>query len=258
MNISIFYIATMLVFGGLLFILISLVKIKYKSITIEAIEGNDRYFFVIGIFLLFFGIYLTVIDSGSTLPTQKEVTPSIKINYDSDTAHIVENITGTAKNIPERHELWILVYAYPAHKYYPISKADVQDGEWSVPVYIGINDNVGYKFDIMAVLADQEARAKLASYVIKCKQNNDWPGLYRIPDGVQVYDKIIVVREPAEAPTSMHVQIPTPTSTKAPDLHQIFTDIISILGLFVAIYGAYITHQEHKEKRRRSTKQRRP
>jgi hypothetical protein len=121
--------------------------------------------------------------------------PKIKINYSSDMAQINENITGTAENIPDGYELWILVYPHEANKYYPQSQqANIQNGNWSIPVYIGVKDNVGDKFDIVAVLADKEARAEFTSYMIKCERIDNWPGMDKIPAGAKEYDRIIVVR----------------------------------------------------------------
>jgi hypothetical protein len=72
---------------------------------------------------------------------QVGIIPEIKIkSYTLDTAHILKNITGTAKNIPQGYELWILVYSTEKNKYYPISKADIQNGEWTIPGNICIKD----------------------------------------------------------------------------------------------------------------------
>jgi hypothetical protein len=118
----------------------------------------------------------------------------VKIKFNLDTAHIQENIAGTA-NVPEGYELWILVYSHEAKKYYPQNgQVNIQNGEWSVAVSIGSDDSEGEKFDIMAVLADKEARAELTSYIVNCKKIDNWDGMSEIPNGAKVYDKITIVR----------------------------------------------------------------
>jgi PKD repeat protein len=121
--------------------------------------------------------------------------PVIKILYSLKTAHIQQTITGTAKNIPNGYNLWILVYPYPAHRYYPQSgKMTIQNGKWSIPIYIGVSDNVGVKFNILAVLANKQANDKFKAYIQTGEKTNNWPGMVGIPSGSKVYDKITVTR----------------------------------------------------------------
>jgi hypothetical protein len=253
MNISNSTITAMLVFGGLFFILISFVKIKKNNIIAVAIEGKSKYLFFVGVVILFVGIYLTIFVPESTvktpIPTSKPIgtqLPEIKINYTSDTAHIAENIIGTAKNIPDGYELWILVYPYAAKKYYPQhEEVSIQNGVWSIPVGIGTEDNVGEKFDIIAVLANRDARIEFTSYMVNGEKNNDWPGMNKIPDGAEVYDRITVVRE-YEKTTVTRETPEVPIQNRTPDLLQIITNISAMFASFTAIYGTYITYRTNK------------
>lgn len=155
------------------------------------------------------------VDAGKTTSISQTLTPiplpEVRINYDSNTVQINENISGTAKNIPDGYELWILVYPYAANRYYPQhDKVNIQNGEWSLPVGIGTEDNVGYKFDIIAVLADKEARAEFTSYIINCENTDKWPGMKKIPVGAKVYDRVIVIRKPPPKP---EIKINYPSNT---------------------------------------------
>jgi PKD repeat protein len=124
--------------------------------------------------------------------------PQIKITYPWNGAkvNILETVTGTATNIPAGYKIWILVYPYPAHRYYSQSgKMTIQNGKWSIPVYIGVKENVGVKFDILAVLANKQASDKFTAYIKNGEKTNNWPGMVGIPSGAKVYSKITVIRK---------------------------------------------------------------
>lgn len=128
---------------------------------------------------------------------EKIYPPEIKINYNSETANIEEYINGTAKNIPEGQEIWILVYPQTADKYYPICKGQLRNGEWTtfpLPVHLGTENDTDTKFDILAILADREAQDELGAYFERGIRENYWPGMPRIPDSVEFSDKKTVVR----------------------------------------------------------------
>jgi PKD repeat protein len=123
--------------------------------------------------------------------------PVIKIAYPQNgaTVHISETVTGTATNIPIGYKIWVLVYPHPANRYYPQSgKMTIQNGKWSIPVYIGVANNVGVKFDIIVVVANKQANDKFVSYIQTGKKTNNWPGMIGIPSGAKVYNKITVTR----------------------------------------------------------------
>ena len=89
-----------------------------------------------------------------------------------------------------------MVYPYPAHRYYPQSeKMTIQNGKWSIPIYIGVQNNVGTKFDIVAVLANKQASKVIQDYIDHGIKTNDWPGMVGIPSGAKVYDRITVIRK---------------------------------------------------------------
>ncbi len=234
-------------FKNIIILLIFVVVVYYipKNTKFRSIPVRQLLFLLVIILELAAAISLILvpdktIEIRSSTDTQY---PKIEINYTSNTANIEETITGTAENVPERYELWILIYPYAASKYYPQpGGVSIQNGVWSTPVYIGTRDNVGEKFDIIAVLADRNARAEFTSYIINGEKNNDWPGMDKIPDGAEAYDIITVVRE-YEKTTVTRETPEAPTQIRIPDLLQIITNISAILASAAAICGTYLAYR---------------
>jgi hypothetical protein len=139
------------------------------------------------------------VEAGKTALVSKTLKPLPKItfNYTTDTAHIEENMNGTAKNIPEGDEIWIFVHPHTVNKYYPQrSSAVIQNGEWSLSVGIGSENDAGTEFDIIAVLADAKAQEEINAYFETCEKTGEWPGMDKIPDNAKEYDRITVTRLP--------------------------------------------------------------
>jgi hypothetical protein len=129
--------------------------------------------------------------------TPKPTQTAIHIKYPTDDARvqIKETIIGTAKNIPEGKHLWILIYPQSAYKYYPQYPVDVKsDGSWKLPVQFGGEEHVGYKFDIYAVLADDNAHKELSKYMDASEKYKSWDGIRVLPDGTKIVKKITVIR----------------------------------------------------------------
>lgn len=127
--------------------------------------------------------------------TRKSIDPEIQITYPLNTAKIQENIQGTARNIPEGQTAWLLIYPHTAYKYYPINKLDIRDEKWSCPAQFGETKDVGTQFDIVVMLADQEAHEELANYLETCIETKTWPGIMTLPAGVKEYARVTVTRE---------------------------------------------------------------
>jgi hypothetical protein len=126
-----------------------------------------------------------------------EIIPEIEIISPSNNAAVQmnETVVGTAKNIPEGYEIWILVYPYTVNQYYPqSSKVIIQNDGWSVPVGIGDNNNSGTTFDIVAVLANQTAQEKFNNYISRSEASRSWSWIEQIPDGAKEYSRITVTR----------------------------------------------------------------
>jgi hypothetical protein len=79
--------------------------------------------------------------------------------------------TGTYTGTPANVTLWVLAYA-PSLRYYPQSPNACQgeppyqeDGEWYVPAYLGEQGGPPEWFDIVVILADQQASQFLSNTV---------------------------------------------------------------------------------------------
>lgn len=120
--------------------------------------------------------------------------PRVKMEF-SEISYMDVDITGTATNIPDDCTLWILVYPEAAQKYYPQygSIKNIQDGKWSIPIHIGTENNTGEKFDIVAVLADEDASDEFEVYKQNCNDGY-CPGMADLPEGATICDSIEVTR----------------------------------------------------------------
>lgn len=123
-------------------------------------------------------------------------TPEVKITYpyDGATVEIREMIRGTSQRIPKGQVIWVAAYLDRYHpQNYP---ADVQaNGDWSSLAFIGIEEDIGKKFDIIAVLADKKAQDTFNAYLIQARDTKTWSGLERLPEGALIYDRITVTRK---------------------------------------------------------------
>jgi len=121
----------------------------------------------------------------------------ISINYPSNPAmvNVTETIIGNATNIPEGQKLWIAIYPQTAYKYYPQNSINTQnDGSWRLPVNFGGENNVGEKFDIIAVLADKNAQKVLNDYMEVSAKAEFWKGMEELPDGTTEITRSTVIR----------------------------------------------------------------
>jgi hypothetical protein len=129
--------------------------------------------------------------------TQTPAKTAIHIKYPTDNGivQIKETITGTAKNIPEGKHIWILIYPQEAYKYYPQYPVDIKsDGSWKLPVQFGGEEHVGYKFDIYAVLADDNAQKEFNKYIEESEKAKSWNGIRVLPEGTSIITKLTVIR----------------------------------------------------------------
>lgn len=126
--------------------------------------------------------------SNDTLPVE------IKIISPLNTVQIQERIEGTAKNVPEEKAVWIVVYPHTAVKYYPIKEARIQNEKWELPAQFGESKDTDTEFDIIALLANEQAQDEFATYLEECEQSKSWPGIDELPEGVEIYDTVTVTR----------------------------------------------------------------
>jgi hypothetical protein len=82
-----------------------------------------------------------------------------------------------------------------AYKYYPQNPVNVQsDGSWTLPVQFGGEENAGEKFDIYALLVDDNAQKELDKYIEESEKVKLWNGIRTLPDGTKIITKLTVTR----------------------------------------------------------------
>lgn len=194
---------TILVLGSLFCILIKINKIKKdeRGIAIKPIRYKEKKPLSIGVTITIVIILLFVTSSGCTGGDTNKLTaadPQIKIVHPEQKVNWQENIGGTAQNIPDNKELWILVYSKEKQQYYPIHEAEIKYHEWTTPVNIGSKGDDDKEFDIIAVLADKGAQDRFNASINATNESNDGiysQGIYSIPEGAKEYARITVKRK---------------------------------------------------------------
>jgi hypothetical protein len=136
-----------------------------------------------------------------TLPTKSKSTiastqPEINIIYplDSSNVQMKETVKGTATNIPEGQQLWIVTSWYDY--YYPQNYVDIQsDGSWKLPVKIGEGDSDS-TYLIIAVLADKNAQNEFNNYLNTFEKTGQYHDMRKLPDGAKSKVSVTVYRKP--------------------------------------------------------------
>jgi len=126
-------------------------------------------------------------------------TTDVSITYPINQARVdhTETVRGTSQELPAGQVIWVVVFAQKVGRYYPQNRpADIEAGDnWSSIVYIGIPDDTGNRFDIIAVVASTEAQDAFNAYLADAGDQSDWPGLEALPEGAVIYDRITVTRK---------------------------------------------------------------
>jgi len=117
--------------------------------------------------------------------------------HDGATVEISEMVRGSSQNIPEGDVIWVVVYPHIVGNYYPQNDPnDIQtNGDWASLVSIGIEEDIGRKFDILAVLLDEAGQDAFSDYLVQAEGKKTWPGLERLPEGTVICDRITVIRK---------------------------------------------------------------
>lgn len=141
---------------------------------------------------------LLVFELDEELDEEPVPEPEVKITdlSSGDRVNLEEVLRGTSQNIPEEQVIWIVIYPREVRRYYPQDyPVEIQaGGDWTSSVYIGIEADVGKTFDIIAVLADQEAQDAFNDYLEECQEEKSWPGLEVLPEGAVIHERITVTR----------------------------------------------------------------
>lgn len=163
---------------------------------------------IVGVIFLAGGVFyplfqIRVVESSPT------PTPSLTITYPSDNAEvgIEETVEGTSRNVPKEQAIWIVIHPHGVDRYYPQDYAAQikANGDWSSSAFIGIEKDAGKKFDIIAVLTDNEAQDAFRHYLEECKTKKSWPGLERLPASAVVHDRNEVTRRVVTAFQQVYV-----------------------------------------------------
>jgi hypothetical protein len=103
---------------------------------------------------------------------------------------------GTAQNLGQEQELWIVVEPQENSRFYPqTGPVIVASGRWtSSMIFIGNNQDVGKRFDILAVLTNQKAQGEFLAYLSESQRTHSFPGLGDLPPGAAVAARVTVTR----------------------------------------------------------------
>lgn len=105
-----------------------------------------------------------------------------------------ESITGTSQHVATDHAIWIIIVPQGVGRYYPQDPVAIieKNGHWIADADIGNAHDQGKVFQIIAVVADQDA---FTQYFTTARQNGDWNGLEKLPTGAKQCDSIVVTRQ---------------------------------------------------------------
>lgn len=145
-------------------------------------------------------------DVGYTLASAKIISP-----VENDVVSGFQPIKGTSKGIQpgtwktkspnwrstsDGYQLWIFVY--PLGDGYHPQDLDVNvdaNGDWFTQAGIGGGEvDKGHKFNLLAVLADENATNTINLYYEEHNGSSNWPGLPGLPKGAVQVDEVSVVR----------------------------------------------------------------
>jgi hypothetical protein len=107
-----------------------------------------------------------------------------------------ETIRGTSRNLPAGDSVWLVIFIPDAGRYYPQDRpADVQaGGGWNSPAHLGLGDDGGRRFEVLAVAADAPTRAAFGRYLAESARGRSWPGIERLPATAREFDRVAVIR----------------------------------------------------------------
>lgn len=129
----------------------------------------------------------------------KDNNPEIMITNVAETGYVEIDVMvkGISKSIPKDKKIWMVIYSHSVNRFYPQNKpADMQvNGDWSSRCFFGIKEDVGQKFDLIAILADKNTQQLFNEHLEESRNKESWPGLEKIPDNSEIYQRITVVRK---------------------------------------------------------------
>jgi hypothetical protein len=141
-------------------------------------------------------LIISMILAGTATATEIEITKPV----DGDNVDTTQSIEGTSKDITDFQQIWIAVYIPSINRYYLQDKRslgfnNLANGEWGTRAIIGGPNDSGREFQLLAILADENANNIIIEYLDKCNKDEEWPGMENLPAGVAAYDKVTVNRK---------------------------------------------------------------
>jgi hypothetical protein len=137
----------------------------------------------------------------STGPRSTKAPPGnvvrIAVPSDGSSVPMITDVEGTSPQLPEGHQLWVVVNPASAAAFWPQAGpiALQPDGRWSVKAQIGEEAHVGVEFNIIAVVATgKQARDAFAQYTRNCEQGACEPLYGALPLGAVRQHQITVRR----------------------------------------------------------------
>lgn len=111
-------------------------------------------------------------------------------------------VQGTACNIPNEKQLWLLVLPEGTTAYHPQTGPVIvsSDGVWTASVYVGSDGTVdlGRGFIVITALADQQGSNAIRQYFEQSRPSGPsgphFAGLATLPPGIQLMDQVRVLR----------------------------------------------------------------
>lgn len=142
----------------------------------------------------------TVTVSGTMAETPTPTsTPQVAITSPQNGARVeqIVFVRGKSQAIPRQSVIWVVVRIPQLDRYYPQDvKAVVNaDGSWTSKTYLGVEGDKGKPFEILAVVAGQEAQSAFSAYLEKSRKTQDYAGMETLPAGAEVHSQARVVRK---------------------------------------------------------------
>jgi hypothetical protein len=124
---------------------------------------------------------------------------NVAITYPAnlDEVNQIETIRGSVNNLPAKHEMIVAVFLPEVERFYPQDQPITFEAgdKWSGIVCIGTQSDIGKKFDLIIIMANEEAQISFQAYFIEGRIRESWAGLDQLPDGAVIYDRITVTRK---------------------------------------------------------------
>ena len=172
-------------------------KIQDEKIELEVIKLRSKRLSI----LMWIIIAITIINIGIFIRRSfnSEKTTQIFLTYPINLSEVdqKETIRGSAVNLPPNYKMILVVFNPVVERYYPQDQnfSIEADNKWSSLVLIGSDQDVGKKFDIIVLNANEKATGFFESYFLGSKNSGSWVGMNQLPEGAIIYDRITVTRK---------------------------------------------------------------